>query len=80
MNANAATWYTWTAGPTGTFRNEQAARNAWNRYAVRCAARGSSAQTETIGQARLYKCRTRQMVRTVDVSTVRDGETIVAWG
>lgn len=75
------TWYTWSAGPRGIWRTAQDAWTAWERYGSRCSATyGQSGSTVTGGRARLYACRTRALARTVDLSEIRDGETVISHG
>ena len=74
-------WYRWTSGPRGIYRTELEAREAWGRYNAACQRQhNASAQTMTGARARLYRCRTRQLARTIDVSTLRNGEEVVAHG
>ncbi len=70
-------WFAWSAGPRGVWRTRAAALDAWRRFDAACHTRGTSGNTVTRNQARLYECRTRALARTVDVSEVRDGERIV---
>lgn len=70
-------WYTWTAGPRGYWREQEAAMKAWWKYNEQCLTRwGMSAKTRHAGTARLVECNTRLLARTTG-GRIRPGERIV---